>query len=124
MIIPHAGGALTALAHRLASFSSLPFLKQKPDGGAAEVRKVLASLYYDLAGSAAEGTLQSLRQITTLSHVLFGSDFPFTPPVGVSANVEGFRNLKSVSAQEHEDMARNNALSLFSRIATNQIHNS
>lgn len=121
MIIPHAGGALTALAHRLASFSSLPFLKQRPEGGAAEVRKVLASLYYDLAGSATEGTLQSLRQITTLSHVLFGSDFPFTPAAGITANVEGFRNLKAVSDQEHEDMARNNALTLFTRIAANGV---
>lgn len=115
MIIPHAGGSLTAVAHRLASLASLPLLKQKPEGGAAEVRKVLASLYYDLAGSATEGTIQSLRQITELNHVVFGSDFPFTPPAGVSANTEGFRNLKAVSEKEHEDMARNNALTLFPR---------
>ncbi|RFO96709.1 amidohydrolase [Rhodoferax lacus] len=119
MIIPHAGGALTALAHRLASFSTLPFLKQKPAGGAAEVRKVLASLYYDLAGSATEGTVQSLRQLTTLSHVLFGSDYPYTPAAGIAANVEGFRNLQAVSDKEHEDMARNNALGLFTRLASN-----
>lgn len=115
MIIPHAGGALTALAHRVASFSTLPFLKQKPEGGAAEVRKVLASLYYDLAGSATEGAVQSLRQITSASHILFGSDFPFTPAAGITANVEGFRNLKALTPQEHEDMARNNALGLFTR---------
>jgi len=118
MIIPHAGGALTALAHRVASFSSLPFLKQKPDGGAAEVRKVLASLYYDLAGSATEGALQSLRQITSSSHILFGSDFPFTPAAGITGNVEGFRNLEALTAQEHENMARNNALGLFTRFAS------
>lgn len=115
-LVTHAGGALTALAHRLASFSSLPFLKQKPDGGAAEVRKVLASLYYDLAGSATDGTVQSLRQITSTSHILFGSDFPFTPAAGITGNVEGFRNLKALTTQEHEDMSRNNALGLFTRL--------
>lgn len=119
MIIPHAGGALTALAHRLASFSSLPFLKQRPEGGASEVRNLLASLYYDLAGSATEGTLQSLRQITALNHVLFGSDFPFTPAAGITTNVESFRNFRAVSVQEHKDMARNNALTLFTRFVPN-----
>ena len=44
---PHTGGALTAVAERIAAFSSLP------GGGAAEVHRVLASLYYDLAGSQA-----------------------------------------------------------------------
>ena len=85
------------------------------------MRKVLASLYYDLAGSATEGTLQSLRQITTLSHGLFGSDFPFTPAAGITPNVEGFRHLKAVSDQEHEDTARNNALALFTRFAPSEV---
>lgn len=83
------------------------------------MRKVLASLYYDLAKSATEGTLQNLLQITTASYVLFGSDFPFTLAAGSTANVEGFRNLKAVSDQEQEDMARNNALTLFTRFAPN-----
>ena len=116
MIIPHAGGALTALAHRLASFSALPFLAQRPEGGAREVRRVLASLYYDLAGSATDGTLQSLRQLTTLTHILFGSDYPFTPDWGIQANVEGFRSLSGLSGIEHEAMARGNAHRLFPRL--------
>lgn len=115
MIIPHAGGALTAVADRIATFSSLPFLKQRPDGGAQEVRRVLASLYYDLAGSASDGTIERLRRLTSLNHILFGSDFPFTPAAGIEANVEGFRTLKGLSGPEHEAMARGNARRLFPR---------
>jgi len=116
IIVPHAGGALTALADRIAGFSSLPFLQQKPAGGAEEVKRVLAALYYDLAGSANDASIERLRRITTLTHVLFGSDFPFTPAAGVVANVENFRALAGLSGTEHTDMARDNALRLFPRL--------
>jgi predicted TIM-barrel fold metal-dependent hydrolase len=120
IIIPHAGGALTALADRIAGFSALPFLKQKPAGGADEVKRVLAALYYDLAGSANDASIERLRRITTLTQVLFGSDFPFTPPSGIVANVENFRALGEVSSAEHEGMARGNALRLFPRLSAGQ----
>ncbi|MDY7544646.1 amidohydrolase family protein [Glaciimonas sp. CA11.2] len=116
MIIPHAGGALTAVADRIASFSSLPFLAQRPAGGAAEVRKVLASLYYDLAGSARDSMIDGLRHLTSLTHILFGSDYPFTPEEGINANVEAFRTLSSLKNVEHEAIARKNALALFPRL--------
>ena len=116
MIIPHAGGALTAVAERIAGFSTLPFLKQRPVGGAEEVQRVLASLYYDLAGSASNASIERLRRLTSLTHVLFGSDFPFTPPAGVTANVENFRTLNGVTAAEHESIAKGNAMRLFPRL--------
>ena len=117
MIIPHAGGALTAVAERIAGFSTLPFLKQRPAGGAEEVNRVLAALYYDLAGSASNASIERLRRLTSLTHVLFGSDFPFTPPAGVTANVENFRTLSGVTAAEHEGIAKGNALRLFPRLS-------
>ncbi|CAE6907533.1 Putative TIM-barrel fold metal-dependent hydrolase [Pseudomonas marincola] len=116
MIVPHAGGALPALAYRLKSFAALPFLEPKPEGGGEEVRQVLASLYYDLAGSAHDGAIESLRQITSTSHIMFGSDFPFTPPKMVAANVKGARELSGLTKAEHEGIARNNAYRLFPRL--------
>lgn len=116
MIVPHAGGALPSLAHRIAMFSSLPFLERKPAGGAEEVRKVLDSLYYDLAGSAHDGAIESLRRLTSTKHILFGSDFPFTPPAGVDANVKAVRALSGLTPEEHEGIARNNAYALFPRL--------
>lgn len=116
IIIPHAGGALSAVAERIAGFSTLPFLPQRPVGGADEVRRVLAALYYDLAGSASDGAIERLRRLTSLTHVLFGSDFPFTPAAGIAANVAAFRSLGGLTALEHEGMARGNALRLFPRL--------
>ncbi len=121
MIVPHAGGALTAVAERISGFSTLPFLKQRPVGGAEEVRRVLASLYYDLAGSASDGAIERLRRITSLSHILFGSDFPFTPAAGIDANVESFRTLSGLTKSEHEGIAKENALQLFARLGRTAI---
>jgi predicted TIM-barrel fold metal-dependent hydrolase len=117
MLVPHAGGALTAVAERIASFSTLPFLKQRPAGGAAEVQRVLASLYYDLAGSASDGAIERLRRLTSLNHILFGSDFPFTPAAGIRANVENFRTLSGLTPAEHTGIAKGNAQQLFPRWA-------
>ena len=78
---------------------------------------MLASLYYDLAGSASDGSIERLHRITSLQNILFGSDFPFTPSAGVDANVEGFRNLSGLTAAEHEGIARDNANRLFPRLS-------
>ena len=117
MIISHGGGALPAVAERIARFSTLPFLKQKPAGGAAEVKQVLASLYFDLAGSASDASIERLRRITSLKNILFGSDFPFTPSAGIDANVEDFRILSGLTASEHEGIARDNAKRIFPRLS-------
>lgn len=116
MIVPHAGGALPSIAHRIAMFSTLPFLEQKPAGGADEVRKVISSLYFDLAGSANDGAVAALRRLTSNEHILFGSDFPFTPAAGVEANVKATRALTGLTTTEHEGIARNNAYALFPRL--------
>lgn len=116
VILSHAGGALPSLAHRLGFTSVLPMLNPRPAGGAEEVRRVLQSLYFDLAGSANDAALQSLRWITSTSHIVFGSDFPFTPPPAVTGNVTGVRTLQGLSAEEHEGIARKNAYALFPRL--------
>lgn len=118
VILSHAGGALPSLAQRISFTSVLPMLKTRPAGGPDEVRRVLQSLYYDLAGSANDAAVQSLRWLTSTSHIVFGSDFPFTPPAAVTANVDGVRTLKGLTAQEHEGIARTNAHVLFPRLAS------
>lgn len=116
VILSHAGGALPSLAQRIGFTSTLPMLKTRPAGGGEEVRQVLKSLYYDLAGAANDAAVQSLQWLTSTSHIVFGSDFPFTPPPAVTANVKGVRNLKGLTPEEHEGIARTNAHALFPRL--------
>ncbi|WP_394618613.1 amidohydrolase family protein [Lentzea sp. JNUCC 0626] len=70
-VVPHAGAALPALADRVAAF------------GGPDVLRHLRSLHYDLAGFALPRLLPALRTLTEPEHLLYGSDFPFTPEFAV-----------------------------------------
>jgi predicted TIM-barrel fold metal-dependent hydrolase len=53
----------------------------------ADVMRDLARLHYDLAGFPVPRQLDALLAITTLEHLHYGSDYPFTPEavVGILA---------------------------------------
>jgi predicted TIM-barrel fold metal-dependent hydrolase len=73
-IVPHAGATLPVIADRVTGFSLL--FGADP---AADVMRDLAGLHYDLAGTPIPRQLDALLAITTLEHLHYGSDFPFTP---------------------------------------------
>ena len=74
-IIPHAGAALPVIADRVAAFS----LVLADVDGAADVMRDLARLHYDLAGFPVPRQLDAILALTTLEHLHYGSDYPFTP---------------------------------------------
>jgi predicted TIM-barrel fold metal-dependent hydrolase len=74
-IVPHAGATLPLIADRVAAFS-LVLADVDPD---ADVMRDLARLHYDLAGFPVPRQLDALLAITTLEHLHYGSDYPFTP---------------------------------------------
>lgn len=74
-IVPHAGATLPVIADRIAMFT---FVLADVDP-AADVMADLARLHYDLAGFPIPRQLDALLTITTLEHLHYGSDYPFTP---------------------------------------------
>src|SRR5580692_3264702 len=78
-IVPHAGAALPVIADWVAAFARvLPDVDSE-----ARVLKDLARLHYDLAGFPVPRQLDALLALTTLEHLHYGSDYPFTPDVVV-----------------------------------------
>ncbi|WP_308800433.1 amidohydrolase family protein [Streptomyces sp. NEAU-H3] len=71
-VVPPAGGALPVLADRIAAFALA-------SGNDVDVYGHLRRLYYDLAGFPLPRQLPALLTLTDEEHVLYGSDFPFTP---------------------------------------------
>ena len=82
-IIPHAGATLPMVADRVSVFSRL--LGVDP---AVDVLRDLGRLHFDLAGFPVPRQLDALLTLTTLEHLHYGSDYPFTPEVGVSMGRE------------------------------------
>lgn len=73
-VVPHAGAVLPVLSDRLA------VLSRAFPAGELDVMGDLAGLYYDLAGVSMPKQFDLVRQVTDDSHILYGSDAPFTPP--------------------------------------------
>jgi predicted TIM-barrel fold metal-dependent hydrolase len=73
-LIPHAGATLPMVADRVSVFSQL--LAVDP---AVDVLRDLGRLHFDLAGFPLPRQLEALLTLTTLEHLHYGSDYPFTP---------------------------------------------
>jgi 6-methylsalicylate decarboxylase len=119
VIVPHGGAALPALIARIAAFAAVPFIEPRP-ASEAEVFEALERLYYDLALSAHPVPFAALRAIAPITQILFGSDWPFTPEVGVARNIHQLGDAGGLSEAEARAIARGNAERVFPRLAQRQ----
>lgn len=115
VIVPHGGAALPALVARIAAFANLPFIAPRPTSE-QEVFETLWTLYYDVALSAHPVALDGLRRIAPLTQILFGSDWPFTPELGVARNLHQLTNDNGLSEADLHAIARANAERIFPRL--------
>jgi 6-methylsalicylate decarboxylase len=78
-LIPHAGATLPMVADRINIFSQLLQI-----GPPVDVLCDLGRLHFDLAGFPIPRQLDALLTITTIEHLHYGSDYPFTPEFAVA----------------------------------------
>jgi predicted TIM-barrel fold metal-dependent hydrolase len=83
LIIPHAGATLPMIVDRVSIFSRLLAVD-----AAVDVLRDIARLHYDLAGFPVPRQLDALLTITTLDHLHYGSDYPFTPEFAAAMTAE------------------------------------
>jgi 6-methylsalicylate decarboxylase len=108
-IFSHGGGATPMMAGRMTdTIGHHPNAKKfMPDGVPAELRK----LYYDTAAADTAGSLAALRVMAPLTHILFGTDYPF---VKVAEGVAHLRD-DTMSDADRAAIDRGNALALLPR---------
>ncbi len=105
LIVPHAGATLPLVADRVAAFAML----LAPEAG---VLHELARLHFDLAGFAVPRQLDALLTMTTLDHLHYGSDFPFTPEPVVAGAAERIAGVDALA-----ETLRTNTENLFPALA-------
>ncbi|WP_063790313.1 amidohydrolase family protein [Streptomyces sp. NRRL B-24085] len=110
-IVPHAGGALATLADRLSAFSLA--VSDRP----ADVLGALRRLYYDLAGFPLPRLLPTLLTLTDADHLLYGSDYPYTPDWVVQGLAEALKGDSTLTYEQQHAMQRHTAVTLFPRLA-------
>jgi 6-methylsalicylate decarboxylase len=76
-VVPHTGAALPALADRVDRI--YPWISP-PEAPSVDLIAALGRLHYDLAGTPLPRALPALLELAATSQLVYGSDYPFTPP--------------------------------------------
>ena len=106
-IFSHGGGALAMIASRLVGLArTRPELNARVPNG---VMHELSRLYVDVVGVTTPGAMRAVLDIVPLSHLLFGTDYPFWTP---ETTIKGLAGLK-LSAADLAAIERDNALKLL-----------
>ncbi|MFC8969367.1 amidohydrolase family protein [Streptomyces sp. NPDC057094] len=112
-IITHGGGALPLLAQRMELFR--PLLST----GAADSASVpdqLGRLWYDLAGTPFPHQAPALTTAFGSERVLYGSDYCWTPALGVDAQVASLTGAAQPAGDTWHALTTRNAQRLFPRL--------
>ena len=95
------------IANRLVGLAkNRPELNARVPNG---VMHELSKLYVDVVGVTTPGALRAVLDIVPMSHLLFGTDFPFWAP---EITIKGLAGLK-LSAADLQAIERDNALKLL-----------
>lgn len=109
-IIPHGGGALPLLADRMELFR-LAF-----PGGAAPVTPLpeqLRRLWFDMAGTPFPRHLPALEAAFGTDHLLYGSDYCWTPAAATAAQVAAIDSAPQPDGETWRGLTTRNAERLF-----------
>ena len=114
IIVPHAGAALSIFAARVDT--QVAGLSGRPDTKFPSIQNEMRKLYYDLAGAPVPVLLHAILQIADPHHILYGSDWPFTPLKlcrEFAAQLDGTPDLAGAL---HDEVMTGNAQALFPRL--------
>lgn len=115
-ILAHAGGALPYLSMRLRLMEeqdpqSPAFSDRVPEG----TSPYIGQFYFDTAIAGSRAAMAALTQVTTPSHIMFGSDWPYISRHYVDDQIAALRTMPELDGGIFESMERESALGLFPR---------
>lgn len=110
-IIPHGGALLTSLSDRLIGF--MPLINKKMNYTISDIKKILALFYYDLAGFSAPNQIFGLLNITDISHILYGSDYPYAYDDFIISQKNEIDKFKFLSKNRKHEIYNENFKKLF-----------
>lgn len=114
VVVPHCGAYLPIAIPRMKSLT--PVMRQANLIEEIDWKRNLASLYYDLAGSHSPEAIRLLLTITSPTHLLYGSDYPYVAPqllTGSMKRMESYLSSEPVLAPYKDLILKENAKKLF-----------
>ncbi|WP_174297104.1 amidohydrolase family protein [Sphingomonas bacterium] len=111
LVVPHAGAALPVLASRIETQMELGL---KPDPAAPrDIHAALRAMWFDLAGSPVPDQLAALLRVADPDHLLYGSDWPFTPVAVCERLLDRLLVTNLIDDGLRSRIMETNAISLF-----------
>jgi len=121
-VVPHAGAFLSILADRLGlALQMMPGLfgiSGQERTGSIDIFSELNQLYYDLAGVCLPRQLGALLQMIDVGHLLYGSDYPYTPESGCSFLAGDLDKTSLLTGKQRRSIYYDNAIKLFPRLSS------
>ncbi|KRN20359.1 hypothetical protein IV79_GL000412 [Pediococcus claussenii] len=105
LIIPHAGAFLGILDDRIAQFMKVKYQ--------VDVYEIMQQVYFDLAGAVLPRQLPTILSLANESHILYGSDIPYTPLNGANQLRVALENSKQISKAQKQKFFTDNAKELL-----------
>jgi aminocarboxymuconate-semialdehyde decarboxylase len=112
-IFSHAGGSIPYLAARFAIIDEMGFVPGAEQRGTAA--DMFRRMYWDTALAATDPVLRMLREVASMTQVLFGTDFPYQPQ-DLAARSKHVVQRAALNDGERADMLGDNAARLFPRL--------
>jgi predicted TIM-barrel fold metal-dependent hydrolase len=104
----HGGGTMPYITGRFAAGNAPDMKERLPQGVMYEIQK----MYYDTAQAFNPYTLPTFTKVVPLSHILFGTDYPFARAQTVAAGLAEY----GFTPADLRAIERENALALFPRL--------
>lgn len=112
-IVPHCGSFLPNIYDRYKGISKVLI----PQGlmNDVDVEKCIGKLYFDTSGNPAPHLLDWLLTITDAKHIMYGSDYPFTPAPQIGNNLDALLKMlaRQGLAPYKDGILQDNAKRLF-----------
>lgn len=118
-VIPHGGAFLTILADRFESFALM--LRFADPDRKADILTDMGHVYYDMAGFSEQKQLEMLLRNVDESHLLYGSDTPYTDITACIGQMEALENTTKISDRQKKMLFTENALDLMPELK-NKLH--
>jgi predicted TIM-barrel fold metal-dependent hydrolase len=112
-IFTHGGGALPLLAGRMELFRTV--FGVGPDEASAQQQ--MRQLWFDMAGTPFPNQIPTLVDAFGSDHLLYGSDYCWTPAEGTTAQVASLDTAKQPDGETWRALTTRNARRLFPRYA-------
>jgi predicted TIM-barrel fold metal-dependent hydrolase len=109
-VIPHAGAFLPILVDRV----NMYFQVMSTVG--LDVYSQFKKFYFDVAGMCLPRQLADLIQLVDVGHLLYGSDYPYTPEPVVKLLADALDKTHLFTTEERQAIYSQNALSLFPHV--------